>query len=111
MNKNENNGIAKKILTGAGIVAGTALAAYILKTLSDRKKAPAEVKDWMTEMQKEIAERVKDVQNLTAKKYDQIVDEVKSKYEALKDVSEDELMSFSDEMKSHWKNVTNAVKK
>jgi len=111
MNKNENNNMTKKVLVGAGIIAGTALAAYLLKLLKDGKKAPAKTKDCMTEMQKEIAEKVKEVQHLTEKKYDQIVDEVKSKYEAIKDVSAAELAVFSDEMKSHWKNISNAAKK
>lgn len=111
MNKNENNDAAKKVLVGAGIVTGAILAAYLLATSKDKEKASIEVKDWMTEMQKEIAQRVEEVQHLTEEKYDQIIDEVKPKYEKLKDVSAAELSSFSDEMKSHWKNVSNAVNK
>lgn len=102
---------AKKVLVGAGLVAGAALAAYLLTSPKDRKKAAKQVKGWMTDMQKDIAGRVKKVQDLTQDKYDQIVDEVKPKYEALKDISADELSTFTDEMKSHWKNISKAVNK
>lgn len=102
---------AKKVLVGAGIVAGTALAAYLLTSPKDRKKAAKQIKGWMTDMQKDTAEKVKQVQGLTQEKYNQIVDEVKPKYEALKDISASELSDFTDEMKSHWKNISSAVKK
>lgn len=111
MNKNESNDLAKKVLVGAGIVAGAALAAYLLTSAEDRKKAVKEVKRWMIEMQKEVAQKVKKVRHLTKEKYDQIVDEVKPKYETLKDVSADELSSFTDEMKAHWKNLSKSADK
>ena len=111
MAKKQDNSTAKKVLAGAGLVAGAALAAYLLTSPKDRKKAAAKAKKWMIEMQKETAEKVKKVQDLTQEKYNQIVDEVKPKYEVLKDVSETELSSFADEMKSHWKNIASAAKK
>lgn len=103
--------MTKKVFVGAGIIAGTALAAYLLKLHKEGKKAPEKAEDCMAAMQKEIAEKVKEVRNLTEKKYDEIVDEVMSKYEAIKDVSAAELAAFSDEMKAHWKNISNAAKK
>lgn len=111
MMKKQDNGTAKKVLVGAGLVAGAALAAYLLTSPKDRKKAAKKIKSWMNEMQKETAEKVKKVQDLTQEKYNQIIDEIKPKYEALKDVSEAELSSFADEMKSHWKNISGTVEK
>lgn len=111
MNKNESNDTTKKVIIGAGIVAGAALAAYLLTTPKDREEAAKKVKSWMKEMRKDVAEKVKNVQDLTEDKYNQIVDEVKIKYEALKDVSADELLSFTDEMKSHRKNISGVAKK
>lgn len=109
--ENKNNGAAKKVLVGAGLVAGAALAAYLLTTPKDRKKAAAKIKSWMAEMEKETAGKVKKVQDLTEEKYNRIIDEIKPKYEALKDVSEAELSAFADEMKSHWKSISGAAKK
>lgn len=111
MAKKIDSNTAKKVLAGAGLVAGAALAAYLLTSPKDRKKAAKQVKAWMIDMQKDIAEKVKQVQDLTEEKYDQIVDEVMPKYKAIKDVSSDELSDFSDEMKSHWKKISGAVKK
>lgn len=103
--------MTKKVLVGVGIIAGTALAAHLLKLLKGGKKASEKAEDCMAAMQKEIAEKVKEVRNLTEKKYDDIVDEVMSKYEAIKDVSASEFAAFSEEMKAHWKNISNAAKK
>lgn len=111
MVKKTDNSTAKKVLVGAGLVAGAALAAYLLTSPKDRKKAAIKIKSWMAEMQKETAEKIKEVQGLTQEKYNQIIDEVKPKYEALKDISGAELASFTKEMKSHWKNISSKAKK
>lgn len=111
MVKTQNSNTAKKVLVGAGLVAGAALAAYLLTSPKDRKKAAKKIKSWMTEMQKETAEKVQKVQDLTEEKYNQIIDEIKPKYETAKDISAAELSSFADEMKLHWKNISSAAKK
>ncbi|MDP3057110.1 MAG: hypothetical protein Q8N37_01130 [bacterium] len=111
MVKTQNSDNTKKILVGAGLVAGAALAAYLLTSPKDRKKAAKKIKSWMAEMQKETAEKVQKVQDLTEEKYNQIIDEVKPKYEAAKDISAAELSTFAEEMKSHWKNISRAAKK
>lgn len=111
MIKKLDSNAAKKVLVGAGLVAGAALAAYLLTSPKDRKKAAKQIKTWMTDMQKDVADKVKKVQDLTQEKYNQIVDDVTPKYKVLKDVSSDELADFADEMKSHWKKISSAVKK
>lgn len=111
MAMDQKNNTAKKVLAGAGLAVGAALAAYLLTSPKDRKKVAIKVKSWMSEMKKEIAKKVKEAKGLTQEKYDQIIDEVKPKYEALKGVSEAELLSFSKELKSGWKNISSAVKK
>ncbi len=103
--------LAKKVLIGAGLAAGAALAAYLLSSPKTKKKVATKVKGWMRDMQKDVAGRVKAVEALTKDKYNAIVDEAKPKYMALKDVSATELESFAKEMKSHWDNISGAVKK
>ncbi len=111
MSKNAISDTTKKVIIGAGIVAGAVLAAYLLTSPKDRKKSVAEIKGWMIKMQKEIAGKVKKVRHLTEEKYSQIVDEVKPKYEALKDVSAAEFSSFVDETKSHWRSISGVARK
>lgn len=111
MAKKQDNSAVKKVLVGAGLAAGAALAAYLLTSSNSRKKAAIKIKSWMAEMQKETAEKVKKAQDLTEEKYNQIIDEIRPKYEILKDVSASELAAFTDEMKSHWKNISSAAKK
>lgn len=103
--------MAKKALIGAGIVAGAALAAYLLTSPKDRKKAAAKVKGWMESMKKDVASRAKKVKDLSKAKYEEIVEDVMPKYETLKDVSSTELDNFSKELKSHWNNVSKGVAK
>lgn len=103
--------LAKKVLIGAGIAAGTALAAYLLTSPKTRQKAAAKVKSWMRDMQKDIAGKVKAAETLTKEKYHAIIDDVKPKYVALKDASADEIESFSQEMKAHWDNLSTAMEK
>lgn len=103
--------LAKKVLIGAGLAAGAALAAYLLSSPKTRQKAATKVQGWMRDMQKDIAGKVKAVETLTKQKYNAIVDEVKPKYSVAKDVSAAELDSFSKEMKSHWDNISEAMEK
>lgn len=111
MAKSNKGNLAKKVLIGAGIAAGAGLAAYLLSSPKTRKKVQLKVKGWMRDMQKEVADRVNAMQEVTQQKYEQVVDEVKPKYKALKDVSGAELDTFSGEMKAHWDNISNAMKK
>lgn len=105
------SGTTKKVLIGAGLAAGAALAAYLLTSPKDRKKAALAVKNWMSDMKKEVASRVKSAKDLTQQKYESIVDEVAPKYETLKDVSANEVKSFSKELKAHWGNLLKATSK
>lgn len=109
--KDNGEDMKKKVIIGAGIIAGTALAAYLLSSPKSRKKAALKVKGWMKDMQKEVATRAKAVQDLSQAKYNEIVDEVAPKYEALKDVSAVEIQEFADELKDHWNNISKAVTK
>ncbi len=107
----KKSNLAKKVLIGAGLAAGAALAAYLLSSPKTKKKVAAKVKGWMNDMQKDVAAKVKAVETLTKEKYHAIVDDVKPKYVALKDVSASEVESFVGEMKSHWDNISKTVEK
>lgn len=103
--------MAKKALIGAGLAAGAALAAYLMTTPKDRKKAAIKIKGWMNDMKKEVAERVKSAQDVSKEKYEAIIDDVKPKYKAIKDVGTEEMEAFSKELKAHWNNISKVVAK
>lgn len=109
--KDNGGGMAKKVLIGAGLVAGAALAAWLLASPKTRKKTEVKIKGWMRDMQKEVAVRVKAIQDLSQEKYNKIIDDVKPKYEALRDVSATEIESFAKELKAHWDNISRSVAK
>lgn len=103
--------IAKKVLIGAGLAAGAAVAAYLLSSSKTRKKAELKIKGWMRDMRSEIADRAKAVQELTQQRYEAIIDDVKPKYKALKDVSGGELEIFAQELKAHWNKISKTLAK
>lgn len=109
--KNNRGGMAKSVLVGAGLIAGAALAAYLMTPSKERKKAEAKIKKWTRDMQKEVAGRAKAIKNLSRDKYEEIVDDVAPKYEALRDVSATEIETFARELKAHWNNISKAVAK
>lgn len=109
--KNKGGSMAKNVLVGAGLVAGAALAAYLMAPPKERKKAEVKIKNWMRNMQREVASRAKAIKGLSQGKYEEIVDEVAPKYEALRDVSATEIETFARELKAHWNNISKAVAK
>jgi len=109
--KNNGGSMAKNVLMGAGMIAGAALAAYLMAPLKERKKAETKIKSWMRDMRKEVAGRAKEIKDLSRDKYENIVDEVAPKYEALRDVSATEIETFAGELKAHWNNISKAAAK
>ncbi len=105
--KDENKLSTGKII-GAGLGLAAAATAVLLAASPKLRK---KVSKWGVEMKEEVVGKLKDAQEMTQEKYNQVIDEVKPKYEALKDVSTDELNSFVEELKSHWKKIAKEVEK
>ena len=108
MTDKDKNKLSTGTIIGAGLGLAAAAAAIILATSPKLRK---KVSKWATDMREDVAGRLKDAQDLTQEKYNQIIDEVKPKYEALKDVSTSELNDFVDELKSHWNKIAKEVEK
>lgn len=109
--KNKGGSMVKNVLAGAGIVTGAALASYLMAPPKEQKRAETKIKNWMRDMQKEVAGRAKTIKDLSQDKYENIVDEVAPKYEALRDVSATEIETFARELKAHWNNISKAAAK
>ena len=59
-------------------------------------------------MEKEIVEKIDKVKDLTEPVLTKIIDEVKGKYEDMKDIDKDELNQMIDTLREHWSGVIKA---
>jgi gas vesicle protein len=88
-----------------GVIVG-AIAGIFLSPKSG-KQNQENFKKWMSDTQAEIYSRAKGAQDITQEKFDEIVDQVAQKREAIKDIKEEEWDSFVKDMKKHWNRVKN----
>jgi gas vesicle protein len=105
--KHEHKNHAGKIIKAGifGVIVG-AIAGIFLSPKSG-KQNQADLKKWMSDTQAEIYNRAKEAQDITQEKFDEIVDQVAQKREAIKDIKEEEWDSFVKDMKKHWNRVKN----
>ena len=98
----------EKIAIGAGVV-GASVAAYLLFGPEGKKNRKI-VKGWAVKMKGEIMEKVESIKDLTEPVYENIVDQIQSKYEKLKNIDKKEVLAVAAEMRKHWKAVSKTAK-
>jgi hypothetical protein len=101
--KKQNSGMGKAVAIGAGVAAATA-AAYIMFGPNAKKNKKA-IKGWAVKMKGEMIEKMEGVKELSQETYDEVVDNVKSKYSKLKNIDRAELESIAKDAKKHWKSI------
>ena len=100
-----HHGHSKKII-GAGLL-GFALGALagiflIPKSASENRK---KFLGWAKRMTFEIRFRARKIQDLTQGKYNELVDQVAEKYRKMNFIKENELSDFVEELKSRWERI------
>ncbi len=101
--KTQKSSLGKKVAIGTSLVAaGT--AAYLFFG-PEGKKNRKTAKVWSDKMQKEIAEKVEKVKDVSEPTYKKIVAEVKEKYSALQNVDQKELSSLTTKLSKQWKSI------
>ena len=103
--------VAKKSNTGkvalvAVGVAALSAAAYLLMG-PDAKKNRKNLKAWMVKMKADVAEKIEGMAEVTADKYQSIVEEVGNKYSKLKNIDPEALQNELVHLKKEWKNIVN----
>lgn len=93
----------KIVAAGIGIAAAS-IAAYLLLG-PNGKKNRKEIKSWMVKMKAEVAEKIEDMQDVTADAYQDVVESVASKYSKLKNISAEDLKSEIAHLKSQWSSM------
>jgi len=100
----ENN---KRIGFMAMVTSFVAGAATVL-LLSRKKRCKAG--QWADKMREEVMREAQKTKDLTEEKFNKIVDGIKPQYEAMKDVGAGELSDLIDELRSHWKTISQEAK-
>ena len=103
-NNNNSKSMAVKALA-TGFVAGV-----IAATMCSRKMRRNSCQ-WADEMRGDVMRQVLEAKDITQEKYNQIIDEIRLKYEAMKNVGAKEMKELIDELKSHWQNIAQEEKK
>jgi len=88
-----------------GFIAGIATVMLI------SRRARKDAMEWTQNMRDEVMRKAKEQKDLTQEKYNQIIEQVKPKYQSMKNVTSQELSALSDELKSHWTRISQEAKK
>ncbi len=79
-----------------------------LYALFNGKENASKAKEWAMNMEQEIVEKIDKVKDMTEPVLVGIIDEVKGKYEHMKDIDKDELKKMVDTLHDHWSSVIKA---
>lgn len=97
----------------AGKVIGAGILGALLGTVAgvflspkSGKENREDLKTWITDMQDEVMERVKDARDMSQEKYDEIVDEIADRRKSMSKVTNEEWVGVVKEMKKHWARIS-----
>lgn len=109
---NRHAGRSRKVGIGAGVVAlaAAAAAAYYFYGKNGAKNR-AKAQRWAVAAKKDVLVRLRRLKSVNQKNYNQVVTAVAKKYGALQAVGPKEAQVLARELKSHWRNVSRALKK
>ena len=100
-----NNKETSGFLKGVGLVAAAAAGAYFLYGAKDSKKNRQAVKSWAFKVKAEVLEKLEGLKAVDEEKYNEVVDAVAEKYQALKKINQKDLKVITKEMKGHWQSI------
>lgn len=109
----KNNIIVKSILTASGVATllGSIAGVYFLYGSKNAKKNQRKVKAWSLKARGEILEQIENLTDMTQETYHKIIQEVSDKYKVLKNISQEEISEFTEELKNHWENISKEISK
>ena len=88
----------------------TSFAAGAVTMLLLSRKERCKAGQWADKMRDEVTREAQKTKDLTEEKFNQIVDGIRPQYEAMKNVGSEELNDLVDELKLHWKNISQEAK-
>ena len=107
-----NNKTSTSTKIGVGIVltaaAATAAGAYFLYGKDGAKNRKA-IKGWVLRAKGEVLEKLETLKEVNEEAYNNIIDAVAKRYQAMKNVDTVELAKMVDELKGHWRNINKQI--
>jgi CRISPR/Cas system CSM-associated protein Csm4 (group 5 of RAMP superfamily) len=105
----KNAGKKVGIGVGIGALAAAAAGAYYFYGTKEGAKKRKKITSWMLKMKGEVLAELEKLENVSEKKYHQIVDAAVKKYSKMKHIDKKELMALKADMKKHWKNIKKQI--
>ncbi|MDQ5957343.1 MAG: hypothetical protein QG614_318 [Patescibacteria group bacterium] len=100
-NNKDKAGVA--VAVGAGVAAIGAIG-YLLFGPNGKKNQKA-VKSWTLKMKADVIEKLEDLDEVTSAAYDNIVDEIESKYKKIRNIDEKDLQAEIAVLKKNWNQI------
>lgn len=97
-----------KLMVGLGTVALAAAATYFLtgqRGIKNRKR----IKAWTREAKNDILEKLADLNEVSRRKYNEIVQEVGERYQETKKAAAPEVEAFVKELKAQWNDIVRRI--
>jgi len=98
------------IVVLAGASAAAAVGSYYFYGPGG-KRHRKQLKGWSVKAKGEILQKVEKLNEVDARDYYALVDQVAKKYSSLKDVNTKEIADFKRELKKHWKIIEKGTRK
>jgi gas vesicle protein len=112
-NKNTHNGSKGLVEAGLaiGAIAAGAAGAYFMFGSKKAKQNRAHMKSWVYKAKSEVIDRMEQLKNVSEDEYKKLVDTVINTYQNKGNVSVQEVAQIAKDLKAHWKNIRNDIKK
>ncbi len=102
---------AKAGIRIAAAMAAAAAGAYYFYGHKDATKHRRSMKSWMVKAKGDVMEKMEGLKEISHESYNEIVDQVITKYKKLKNSSPKELAALALELKGHWDKISAEAKK
>ncbi|MHB1316778.1 MAG: hypothetical protein ACYCZW_02895 [Minisyncoccota bacterium] len=103
MAKKKESGVV--VAVGLGALAALSAGAYFLYGTKEGAKKRVKIKGWMLKAKGEVLEKMEDLKEVNESTYNTILETVMKKYSALKSIDQAEVLSLTNDLKKHWKNI------
>lgn len=97
--------------TTLGAVLAAGAAAYFFTQTKSGKQAAKQIKTSAIHLSKEISKRLEKAKSVSQTKYNDIVEEVVDEYAAQKKVGKHTVVALKRDLKTHWRDVKQELKK
>ena len=102
---------------GSGVAVGLGLAAASAAAIAgayyfygkEGAKHRKNLKSWAVKARGEIMEKMENMEEVSRDSYEKVVNQVLSKYKAVKNVAPGELDDLAKELKSHWNAISKTL--